>query len=107
MDYLKDEKWDYYPSDMTPYKTLLMEERDLLVKNITNLQEENDRLSTELLKYDELLLKRNCQITKAINYINENKRLSMFADCREPEEDWFYDLECSANDLLDILQGDK
>lgn len=29
----------------------------------------------------------------------------MFADCREPEEDWNYDLECSANDLLNILQN--
>lgn len=47
--------------------------------------------------------KSRCE--KAVEYINENKHLSMFADCREPEEDWNYDLECSANDLLNILQN--
>ena len=45
------------------------------------------------------------RISKAIEYINENKHLSMFADCREPKKDWNYDLECSANDLINILQG--
>lgn len=58
----------------------------------------NMKLSLEIDDY-----KSRCK--KAIEYINNNKHLSMFADCREPEEDWNYDLECSANDLLNILQN--
>lgn len=46
------------------------------------------------------------KIDKAIEYINEHKHLSMFADCTEPEEDWIYDLEIPANELLDILKGE-
>lgn len=44
-------------------------------------------------------------LNKAIKYVDENKQLSMFADCREPEEDWSYILECEANPLIDILNG--
>ena len=44
LDYLKDDNWDYYPSDGIPYKVFLMEERDKLLDYITNLQEENERL---------------------------------------------------------------
>jgi len=39
LDYLKDDKWDYYPSDGIPYKVFLCEERDILLDYITNLQE--------------------------------------------------------------------
>lgn len=77
-----------------------------------NLQQENERLKEDLKGQEKLTLsyckseqdyKSRCE--KAVEYINENKHLSMFADCREPEEDWNYDLECSANDLLNILQN--
>lgn len=44
---------------------------------------------------------------KAIEYINQNKHLSMFADCREPEEEWNYDLEINPRELLNILNGDN
>ena len=45
-------------------------------------------------------------INKAIEYIEENKRLNMFADLRK-DEVHNYDLECDADDLLDILKGEK
>lgn len=44
LDYLKDDEWDYYPSDGVPYKVFLMEERDKLLDYVTNLQEENEKL---------------------------------------------------------------
>lgn len=43
LDYLKDEKWDYNPGDMTPYKVFFREERDKLLDYITNLQQELQR----------------------------------------------------------------
>ena len=41
LNYLKDDKWDYYPSDGIPYKVFLMEERDKLLDYITDLEEDN------------------------------------------------------------------
>ena len=43
---------------------------------------------------------------KAIEYIEEHKQLSMFADLRK-ENTHQYDLECDANDLLNILKGEE
>ena len=78
---------------------------DNLRKQNKDLQQENERLK----EWKKDLLKENIELEnirkEAIEYINKNKHLSMFADCREPEEDWNYDLECSANDLLNILQN--
>ena len=54
LNYLKDEKWDYYPSDLIPYKTLLMEERDILLSYIEQLEKENKNLKdnkNEALRY--------------------------------------------------------
>ncbi len=45
------------------------------------------------------------RIDKAIEYIEKNKQISMFADLRK-EGTHQYDLECDADDLLEIL-GDK
>lgn len=42
--------------------------------------------------------------------LEKDKKLSMFNDCREPEEEWSYILECDANPYLDIVNkalGDK
>ena len=77
---------------------------------MSDIQEEQKRLYKRAEENDIKLLQEenkrlNNIINKAIEYIEENKHLSMFADCREPEEDWNYDLECSANDLINILQG--
>jgi chromosome segregation ATPase len=67
---------------------------------------ENDKSSwIEELRTDREKLQD--KIDKAIEYINEHKHLSLFADCREPKEDWIYDLEIPANELLDILKGGK
>lgn len=73
---------------------------DLVYKceDLDNLKQSYEKLYIEKEDY-----KSRCE--KAIEYINKNKHLSMFADCREPEEEWNYDLECGANDLLNILQN--
>ena len=55
---------------------------------ITNLQEENKRLSRTITDYDELLMQKNNVIDKAIEYCNLYTRLS-------------------AKDLLYIFEGDK
>lgn len=92
---------------------------DETIKKMIALGEENERLKEENNNkamndyahaideswYRELYDDYKSRCEKAIEYINKNKHLSMFADCREPEEDWNYDLECSANDLLNILQN--
>lgn len=97
----------------------LQQENQTLHENNQNMQEEmarvweeNERLKEELFKSVnntnksiELTEDYKYRCEKAIEYINKNKHLSMFADCREPKEDWNYDLECSANDLLNILQN--
>lgn len=54
-------------------------------------------------QYIELLEKR---LNKAIEYIEEHKQLSMFADLRK-ENTHQYDLECDADDLLKILKGEE
>ena len=105
----------------------------ILLDYITNLQEENEKYKKMfeakerfskimpedtdfiiLSKADYDRQQENIELTtlelktrneKAVDYINENKHLSMFADCREPEEDWNYDLEIDPRDLLNILQG--
>lgn len=111
LDKLKDDKqmcsYCYY--------RIFIDDRDKLLDYITNLQEENKELKLELSGYREAIL-RNDELLglqnyksrneKAIEYINKNKHLSMFADCREPEEDWNYVLEINPRDLLNILQGD-
>ena len=51
LDYLKDDNWDYYPSDGIPYKVFLMEERDKLLDYITNLQEENEKFKEYARSY--------------------------------------------------------
>lgn len=93
------------------------------VDYITNLQEENEELKKnqryhkkfgndyifclegDKETYKDYIFELQERIEKAIEYINQNKHLSMFADCREPEEDWNYDLEINPRDLLNILQG--
>lgn len=62
------------------------------------LERENKRLTKEIERLNNI-------INKAIEYIDKHKHLSMFADCREPEE-WIYDLEITANELLNILRGE-
>lgn len=94
-------------------KCITIEESKQLLDYITNLQRERDFYKHMCLKYgrknyEELYqekedYKSRCE--KAIEYINKNKHLSMFADCREPEEDWNYDLEINPRDLLNILQN--
>jgi len=90
LDYLKDDKWDYYPSDGIPYKVLLMEERDKLLDYITNLEEcckdKIDRYQDMILKYCELdgKYKKSCEtyqktidetMSEKMDLEKENKRL--------------------------------
>lgn len=83
-----------------------------LLDYITNLEEEVNKLTAESTEWEERTYcwqgrAENLEIIidKAIKYINENKHLSMFADCREAEEDWNYDLEINPRELLNILKG--
>lgn len=70
-----------------------------------------ERLNCDKFEYSEdyiTLLQNQLQqkeeiIKEAREYINKNKRLSMFNDGKKPEEEWLYDLECDADDLLQIL----
>lgn len=61
---------------------------DHIIDCITNLKEENKRLSRTITDYDELLMQKNNVIDKAIEYCNLYTKLS-------------------AKDLLNILEGDK
>jgi len=73
------------------------------LNDLSNMNKENLIILTSL--QDNYIKKLSKIIDKAIEYINEHKHLSLFADCTEPEEDWTYDLEIEANELLDILKG--
>ena len=98
----------------------LMEEDIRESKEINGeLQQENEKNKEYIEFYKDMsdkwkdmsnIFKKSCddyksRCEKGIEYINKNKHLSMFADCREPEEEWNYDLECNANNLLNILQN--
>ena len=73
---------------------------------VDELQKEIENLTNSAIQLNEILKEKQQIIDKAIEYIEDNKKLSLFADCREPEEEWSYDLECSANELLEILKGE-
>ncbi len=118
LDELKNE--DNYIEDYGfRYKRIALDDIWYLLDYITNLQEENKEIKNTIdfidnkykntINYNEKLIEYNqdykSRCEKAIEYINKNKHLSMFADCREPEEDWNYDLEINPRDLLNILQG--
>ena len=109
LDKIKDGNW-YEELDLTGtmWIELRWEETHLLLDYITNLQKEN-KIQKEKIQHLLIDLKGESEYKqrneKAIEYINENKHLSMFADCREPEEDWNYDLEINPRELLDILKG--
>lgn len=73
LNYLKDEKWDCYPADLISYKTLLKEERDILLLYIEQLNLENkfakeyEKSYREIYKkYEQLENNRD----KAIEYLN-------------------------------------
>lgn len=116
------------------YKILHRDEVNKLLDYITNLQQENEKLLDENIAIKDIVVEKDSQIKemilqktdyiainilemkledyksrveKAVEYINKNKHLSMFADCREPEEEWNYDLEINPRDLLNILQGES
>ena len=38
LNYLKDENWRYFHEDGVPYKIIFMQDRDILIKYITQLQ---------------------------------------------------------------------
>ena len=87
LDYLKDDNWDYYPSDGIPYKVFLMQERDSLLDYITNLQQKVEQLENKreisgnnfhsLVKNYRNLQKQNEQleniIKDAIEYLNKRE----------------------------------
>lgn len=88
LDYLKDDKWDYYPSDGIPYKVFLMEERDKLLDYITNLQKENEELKEQ---------KKN-----VIEYIKNHQ--PVFSMWNKKQISKWFDEEFY-KELLDILYG--
>ena len=119
---ISHKKW----KQLLDYITNLQHQISLMEEDIRESKEINGELQQENEKnkeYSEFykdmsdkwkdmsnIFKKSCddyksRCEKGIEYINKNKHLSMFADCREPEEEWNYDLECSANDLLNILQN--
>ena len=77
-----------------------------LEQRVKSLEKRNKELEDGFKATTDELCEYAERIDKAIEYINKNKHLSMFADCREPEEDWNYDLEINPRELLNILQGD-
>lgn len=86
------------------YITYLQEECRSNGNIIHNLQEENERLKKLKERYQLEKEDYKTRNEKAIEYIENNKQLSMFADLRK-EGTHQYDLECDADDLLEILQG--
>ncbi len=62
-----------------------------------------------LFKYIKRLEKENKELKtineKAIEYIEKNKQIGMFADLRK-EGTHQYTIECDVDDLLDILKGE-
>ena len=107
------------------YITNLQDQVNALVNVKDKLLEENEYLRTDLNTFENTIIEVNkecnslfnhltkkdldykSRVEKAVEYINKNKHLSMFADCREPEEEWNYDLEINPRDLLNILQGEN
>ena len=90
---------------------------DILLDYITNLQEENEKsfekgyaegiIVAELDNENEFIVaykELKQRIDKAIEYIEKNKQIAMFADLRK-EGTHQYTLECDADDLLNILNG--
>ena len=71
---------------------------------IENLKEENKKLKAELDLLEDNRIYLNDKIYKAIEYIENNKQIAMFADLRK-EGTHQYTIECDADDLLDILKG--
>ena len=76
LNWLKDENWQYFHEDGEPYKTISMQDRDILIKYITQLQtnwnelnkfieEEKNRLATQVSNtYEDSLDK--------IHFVNED-----------------------------------
>lgn len=84
---------------------MTIEQRDkyayeLMVKN------NPEEAVKQLLLKDKVIEEKQQRIDKAIEYIEEHKQLSMFADLRK-ENTHQYDLECDADDLLNILKGEE
>lgn len=50
LNYLKDENWKYFHEDGIPYKTIFMQDRDILIKYITQLQNNWNELKNYLEK---------------------------------------------------------
>ena len=117
LDYLKDEKWDYCPGDMTPFKVFFMEERDKLLDYITNLQHTKEYLGEVLYEKDKELEKLNNKIkhyeetTTFGDYIKEvnllvdyksriEKAVEYIKNC--PEYLW---ANVNTKELLNILNG--
>lgn len=80
----------------------------LMFKVINNIASSQDKFDFEyqvkLMQKEISSLRRNFYNVK--EFIENNKRISMFNDYTEPEEEWHYYLECDANELLNRLQGD-
>lgn len=87
LDYLKDEKWDYYPSDMTPYKVFLMEERDKILDYITNLQQELEEYKDTETYSKRFLYKANKDRLNAnLKLVEENERLKLEKNTKSASE---------------------
>lgn len=48
LNYLKDENWKYFHEDGVPYKIIFMQDRDILIKYITQLQNNWNELKKKL-----------------------------------------------------------
>lgn len=94
--------------DKYAYELMVKNNPDEAVKQLLLKDKENERLKEELQQEKKDFKEANdyCfELKKAIEYIEKNKQLSMFADLRK-EDTHQYDLECDADDLLKILKGE-
>lgn len=92
---------------------LLVERHTKLFDDYKKLEEENKKLNIKLLDFHSVFCDKQHTIndlrdrtTKAIEYIEKNKQIGMFADLRK-EGTHHYTIECDADDLLNILKGEE
>lgn len=53
LNYLKDENWRYFHEDGIPYKTIFMQDRDILIEYITKLQNNWNELKKWVLEQEQ------------------------------------------------------
>ena len=66
LNWLKDENWQYFHEDGEPYKTISMQDRDILIKYITQLQNNWNELKKWLEEEYKYVPTYYCRMIKII-----------------------------------------